>query len=194
VLYNNAGTTAGDSALTWNNTSNILSVQNITLPSSGTGVERQIKWTFTGRDVYFFGRDSDDVVGLFDSGTSSSRFYTNTSGDLVASGNVTAYSDVRLKTDLKVIPDALEKVLQLSGYTYTRTDTGERQTGLVAQEVEKILPEAIIQGEKLSLAYGNLAGLFVEAIKELTSKVKSFEAEIKDLNAKIELLENKNNK
>jgi hypothetical protein len=102
-------------------------------------------------------------------------------GDFVASGNVTAYSDINLKTDLEVIPNALSKVLQLTGYTYTRTDTNERQTGLIAQDVEKVLPEAVIQGDHLSLAYGNLAGLLVESIKELTAEVKILEAEIKEL-------------
>ena len=60
---------------------------------------------------------------------------------------------------------------QLTGYTYTRTDSGERQTGLIAQDVQKVLPEAVVDGEHLSLAYGNLVGLLVEAIKELRAEV-----------------------
>ena len=100
----------------------------------------------------------------------------DSSGNTTFPGNVTAYSDINLKTDLEVIPDALEKVSQLSGYTYTRKDTGSRDTGLVAQEVQKVLPEAVIEGEHLSLAYGNIVGLLVEAIKELKAEIESLKA------------------
>ena len=67
-------------------------------------------------------------------------------GDIYAAGNVTAYSDSRIKTDLTEITDALSKVQQLTGYTYTRTDTGRLETGLVAQYVLYVLPEAVGQG------------------------------------------------
>lgn len=97
-------------------------------------------------------------------------------GDIYAAGNVTAYSDSRIKTDLTEITDALSKVQQLTGYTYTRTDTGRRETGLVAQDVLDVLPEAVGQGEILSLAYGNLVGLLVQAIKELAAEVQALKA------------------
>jgi hypothetical protein len=99
------------------------------------------------------------------------------SGNFTASGNVTAYSDIRLKTDLTKISDALRKISQLTGYTYTRRDTGERQTGVVAQEVQAVLPEAVIeQGDgTLAVAYGNMVGLLIEAVKELTARVEKLE-------------------
>jgi hypothetical protein len=65
----------------------------ITLNSTGT--ERQILWTFTGRNVYFFGRDSDDLVGLFDSVGSFSRFYTTTSGEMYVYSDLFAGSSSR---------------------------------------------------------------------------------------------------
>lgn len=99
------------------------------------------------------------------------------SGNLTANGNVTAYSDMRLKKDLQPILNALGKVNFLTGYTYTRVDTGQRQTGLVAQEVQAVLPEAVVDdGKVLSVAYGNLMGLMVQAIKELTARVQVLEA------------------
>jgi len=106
------------------------------------------------------------------------------------SGNVTAYSDIRVKTNLEIIPDALEKVKQLNGYTFDRTDVkydedGEplvpiRQTGVVAQEVLKVLPEAVTGDEEnhYSVAYGNMVGLLIEAVKELDAKVKDLEAKL----------------
>jgi hypothetical protein len=71
------------------------------------------------------------------------------------SGNVTAYSDIRVKTNIETIPDALEKVKKLGGYTFDRTDVKQdengndlvprRQTGVIAQEVLKVLPEAALR-------------------------------------------------
>jgi len=92
-------------------------------------------------------------------------------GDITATGNVTAYSDARLKTGLTRIEGALDKVEKLAGYTYTRTDSGERQTGLLAQDVQAVLPEAVVEGEYLAVAYGNMMGLVVEAIKELRAEL-----------------------
>jgi hypothetical protein len=101
----------------------------------------------------------------------SSGEATSVGGSLTAAGNITAYSDRSLKTELTQITDALAKVKALTGYTYTRIDSGERQTGLIAQDVQKVLPEAVTDGEHLSLAYGNLMGLICEAVKELDAKV-----------------------
>jgi hypothetical protein len=83
-------------------------------------------------------------------------------------------TDSRLKTDLEVIPDALAKVATLTGYTYTRIDTGARQAGLIAQDVQKVLPEVVseLQDGTLTLAYGNVIGLLVEAIKELKAEIE----------------------
>jgi len=113
-------------------------------------------------------------INVTTSGTLSATF---NGSDFTSVGNVTAYSDIRLKTDLVRISDALAKVSQLGGYTYTRVDTGERQTGVVAQEVQAVLPEAVIDnGETLAVAYGNMVGLLIEAVKELTARVESLEA------------------
>lgn len=97
-------------------------------------------------------------------------------GDITATGNITAYSDIRLKTDLESISNAVERVKNLTGYTFTRKDTGERQTGLVAQDVLAMLPEAVLEKDGfLSVNYGSLVGLLVNAIKELDARVKELE-------------------
>ena len=97
------------------------------------------------------------------------------SGNTTSTGNVTAYSDIRLKKDIELIPDALDKVCTLRGVTYERIDSGERQTGVIAQEVQAVLPEAVMtmtdEQQTLSVAYGNLVGLLIEAIKELKTEV-----------------------
>ena len=123
------------------------------------------------------GLDTDNVFrigGWNDGGTH--RMHLDPAGNFTARGNVTAYSDIRLKTDIQVIPDALDKVCALRGVTYERIDTGERQTGVIAQEVQAVLPEAVMDvGEHLSVAYGNMVGLLIEAVKELAAKVKELE-------------------
>jgi hypothetical protein len=96
-------------------------------------------------------------------------------GDIIATSDITAYSDRRLKEDIVSIPDALDKVSRINGVTFRRIDTGDTQTGLIAQELRAILPEAVSEDEDgyLSVAYGNVVGLLVEAIKELREEVDS---------------------
>jgi len=120
---------------------------------------------------------------------------------LWTSGNVTAYSDARVKANLEVIPNAIDKVKQLNGYTYDRTDrepatleeeevtynhnpTG-RHVGVIAQEVLKVLPEAVTGGpssmagtedEHYSVAYGNLVALLIEGMKEQQTQIDELKA------------------
>jgi hypothetical protein len=90
----------------------------------------------------------------------------NLAGDFTATGNITAYSDERLKSNIEVIHNALEKVLSIRGVTYDMNN--KRGTGVIAQELEKVLPEAVKDDEfgMKSVAYGNIIGLLVESIKE----------------------------
>jgi hypothetical protein len=104
-------------------------------------------------------------------------------GSITAQGDVVAYSDRRLKTDVQTIQDPLWKVQNLEGVTYKRLDSGEISTGLIAQDVQAVLPEAVVEDLDgiLAVKYGNLAGLFVEAIKALNKEVAELRAEIKAL-------------
>ena len=104
------------------------------------------------------------------------------SDTIYAGDDITAFSDRRLKTEFKVIEDALQKIDKVSGYTYEKIDEpGKRKTGVIAQEILEILPEAIHGSENTmySVAYGNMAGLFIEAIKELKNRIEVLEAKIK---------------
>lgn len=114
----------------------------------------------------------------FQVGGNASVTGTITTGGTITSGSdVTASSDRKLKKNLAKIEDALDKVEQLTGYTYDRVDMDLRQTGLIAQDVQKVLPEAVGENELgLTLAYGQLAGLFVEAIKELRQEIETLKA------------------
>ena len=98
-------------------------------------------------------------------------------GNILASGNISAYSDRRLKTDISTIVNALQKVKQLRGVQYKRTDTNENGIGVIAQEVKDIVPEVVLGSEETqySVNYGNLVGLLIEAVKELSEKVARLE-------------------
>jgi hypothetical protein len=98
-------------------------------------------------------------------------------GNFTATQNITAYSDERLKTNIETIPNALEKVNSLRGVTFDKD--GVRGLGVIAQEVEKILPEVVIEGEEYkSVAYGNIVGVLIEAIKELTNEVEELKRKL----------------
>jgi len=102
--------------------------------------------------------------------------WTYSSGDFVAAGNVTGYSDARLKTNVKTIDNGLNLVKQLRGVFYDRIDTGASGVGVIAQELQEVLPQLVTDNEgTLSVAYGNLVGVLIEAIKTLSDKVDELE-------------------
>ena len=123
----------------------------------------------------------------------STRMSLDSSGNLVASGNITAYgspSDIKLKENIEVIDNAVDKVKQLKGITYDLKSDGNRLTGLIAQDLEKVLPEAVytakdLEGEEhLAIRYGNTVGLLVEAIKEQQEQIETLTAKVKELEGK----------
>jgi hypothetical protein len=95
-------------------------------------------------------------------------------GNTITHGDAVTDSDRRLKTDLNRIENALDKVGKLTGYTFIRINDQQRSTGLVAQEVLEVLPEAVnkVSPVHYGVCYGNMVGLVVEAIKELHDEVK----------------------
>jgi hypothetical protein len=90
-------------------------------------------------------------------------------GALTASGDVTAFSDERLKSDIETIDNALDKVMSMRGVSYTKQ--AEKGIGVIAQEIEKVLPEVVTDGEYKSVAYGNIVGVLIEAIKEQQKQI-----------------------
>ena len=138
--------------------------QNGILYGGGSGGSGQWNTVNTNEIYYNLGN-----VGI---GLTNPNYTLHVDGNIYATGNVTAYSDKRAKTNLRIIGDALDKVSNLNGYTYEKD--GAKYTGLVAQEVLEVLPEAVVGNEEdgYGLAYGNMVGILVEAIKELSNEVK----------------------
>ena len=128
----------------------------------------------------------DASVGIrwYTSGSEEMRLEND--GDLHVDGNITAYSttvsDINLKEDIKPITGALSMISQISGYTFTYKKDGKKSAGVIAQEVEKILPSAVTdidsvfhgkEGEKHKVVqYDQLHGLMIEAIKELKAEIE----------------------
>jgi len=138
-------------------------------------------WTTESNKIYY-------TAGNVGIGTNSPDAKLHVTGnayvseEIYAGGDITAFSDRRLKTGFKVIEDALQKIDKVSGYTYEKiNEPGKRKTGVIAQEILEILPEAIHGSENTiySVAYGNMAGLFIEAIKELKNRIEVLEGKIK---------------
>ena len=103
---------------------------------------------------------------------------TGTAGSITAAGDITAFSDRRVKDNIFTLCNALSTVQALRGVSFTRTDTPYstlRNIGVIAQEVEKVLPEVVRTSQdpqaSKSVAYGNITAVLIEAVKELSAKV-----------------------
>ena len=97
-------------------------------------------------------------------------------GSITASGNVTAYSDRSLKRDVQTIEHALDLVRNLRGVTFEMINTGQQGIGVIAQEVQEYVPQVVQDNNGiLSVAYGNLVGVLIEAVKELSTRVEMLE-------------------
>jgi len=103
-------------------------------------------------------------------------------GNVVATGDVTAYSDARVKKNVNTIENALEKTMKLRGVSYFRTDTDidKKKIGVIAQEIRDVLPEVVLEDEKgsLSVSYGNMVGLLIEAVKEQQKQIDELKKQV----------------
>jgi hypothetical protein len=114
---------------------------------------------------------------VFTGGSGSVSF--GTGGTISATGDITAFSDRRLKENIEPIDNALEKLQSINGVTFNTIGQEKRQAGLIAQDLQKVLPEAVHENEDgmLSVAYGNTVSLLVQAIKELQAEVAELRQE-----------------
>ena len=105
------------------------------------------------------------------------------SGSIRATGSITANSDVRLKKNIERIENALQKVSEISGYTYNTIYDEDRHAGVIAQEIDKVLPEIVNKGNDglMGVEYGNISALLIEAIKEQKVLIESLQAKVEAL-------------
>tara|TARA_B100001057_G_scaffold19227_1_gene17737 strand:- start:1251 stop:2255 length:1005 start_codon:yes stop_codon:yes gene_type:complete len=136
--------------------------------------------TFSGANVTFAGSvagttldfsGAADIDGALEVGAITSVGNMAVTGTITASDDITAFSSEVLKDDIRTIDNALNKVADMRGVYFTKN--GEAGTGVIAEEVEAVLPEVVKDGEYKSVAYGNIVGVLIEAVKELKEEVKS---------------------
>ena len=111
-----------------------------------------------------------NAIGVNEANTTQG---TITATGTITGSDVTADSDIRLKSDVHTIENALDKVSNMRGVTYIKDFVPG--SGVIAQELEEIAPELVKENKYKSVAYGNLVGYLIEAIKELKDKVEELE-------------------
>jgi hypothetical protein len=126
-------------------------------------------------------------------GSSALTYALEVTGSIRATADIIAYSDSRVKTDLRLIENALDKVSNINGYTFVRTDQEDKETrhaGVVAQEVLEVLPEVVYKDkeDRYSVAYGNLTALLIEALKEESRKREALEERLARVETNLKFL------
>jgi len=176
----------GDGSFSW---TNLAAGTGLDLTAHTFSLETDLRDGITK-----IGLDSNDYVafnttntGFFLDGSERARIVNN--GDLHADGDVIAYSttisDERLKTGINTVSSALDKVKQIRGVEFTRKNNGQRSAGVIAQEVEKVLPQAVkekslplqtgTEDKYKTVEYDALHALLIEAVKELSDKIDKLE-------------------
>ena len=139
---------------------------------------------------YSYGNNCVGITGS----TTSSAYELYVSGDVYATGTITAASDVRLKKNIETIESPLDKVLKLRGVTFEWDLTKAKnrkegiKMGLIAQEVEQIVPEVVTHAkdvDEYSVEYGNLTALLIEAVKEQNEIINTMRRELDELKKKL---------
>ena len=146
---------------------NKVTCQNFVLESAGTG-SMIVRKEATFTENVTIGSDSNNVT-LRHHGP----FLVDESGFT---------SDERLKENIETIPDALDMVLELRGVQFDWKSSGRSDIGLIAQEVEEVLPECVTEVDDVKgVKYGNIVGLLIESIKELKGEITDLQEEIRQL-------------
>jgi hypothetical protein len=139
--------------------------------------------TNAGRIIY---EHATDIMTFYTGGTGSSHLeltLKETTGaifrtTITAGGDITAYSDKKLKKNIKTLDGS--KVYKMRGVSFTRKENGVKGSGVIAQEMQEIAPELVKETDgTLGVAYGNISGYLIEAIKELKQEIEELKKQIK---------------
>lgn len=118
-------------------------------------------------------------IGYGETATTPPTTYAlDVNGTIRATGDVIAYSDARVKENVNTIGNALEKVISMRGVEYNKIGETEQKIGVIAQEIEKVLPQVVQEDSNgmKSVAYGNIVGVLIEAIKEQQKQIDELKA------------------
>jgi hypothetical protein len=187
--FNRTGYSGGSTALQLNENGTVVTTGALTtgdLLYVGSGGGGGGVWTWGGSDSYLYGPSGKTlwigVNGLTDRGL---KFVTaghaTFSHNLTVNGSFTESSSIRYKDNIETIKYGLDKVLQLRGVSYTKKDTKLKEVGLIAEEINEVLPDVVIkneEGEPDSVSYGRITAILIEAIKELKSEIEELKSNL----------------
>ena len=169
--------------LTISNTLNVrgaLDLADNDILRFGTGDD--VEMFFSGSDMFMDINNGEDFKIRDGNSGNATRFtFDADNGNFTATGNITAFSDERLKDDIETLDGS--KVLDMRGVSYTKD--GKAGSGVIAQELEKVAPELVMTNEKedgmKSVAYGNLVGYLIEAVKGQQKQIDELKAKLDDI-------------
>jgi hypothetical protein len=148
ITYNSGSTYNGS-------TSRTISVAGTTLNTANTLVARDASGDFSAGDI-----SCANLTATFE----------------VTAADINSTSDVNLKTNIETVENALNTVSQLRGVSFDWKETGKGSYGVIAQELEEVLPELVKTGENKSVNYNGIVGVLIEAIKELKKEVEELKS------------------
>jgi len=164
-------------------------------PSTAATSGRTVIVRNDGSDFYFLLSDANtspstatwNTLRPFIINTTTGVFTSNNSqtfsGTTTVQGTLVINSDSRLKENLVPITGAVEKIKAITGYNYNRIGSEKLEMGVIAQEVQVIAPELIIENEEgtLAVAYANMVALLIEAVKEQSAEIAALKEQVKEL-------------
>jgi hypothetical protein len=169
------------------NTPSVCSTNGNLHMDAASGLDMYLNY-YDGNNIYF-GSGGNSIIGTVTS-----------AGNLTMTGNITASSDIRLKTNIKTIQNALGMVSRMRGVYFDWIENGNQSIGLIAQEVQEVIPELVLEsvvknppsfpGEEtpektiLSVDYGKIVSVLIEAIKEQQKQIEEQNKRIAFLEAK----------
>jgi hypothetical protein len=168
-----SGNIATNNAIMFNNSTNGAFGHR----SNNNGTDCALIQSSTGKTTINCKAGSGNIEFKHGDGIVKQEF--DSSGNVIIQGNLFSYSDARIKTNVETIPNALEKVISLRGVTYNMIkdveidpENAQKHIGVIAQEIEAVIPEAVKEENGIkTVAYGNIVGLLIEAIKDLNDQI-----------------------
>ena len=156
--------------------------KDISFTSGTWSGEKASKIQYHDNSLYL--QYTDNLIARNSFGTN--RMVLNSAGDVTFSGDVNSSSDIKLKTNIKTLTNSLEKVLSMRGVEFDRIDLegNPHQIGVIAQEIEEVIPELVYEdaGGTKSVAYGKIAAVLIEAIKDQQDEINELKNNIEKLN------------
>ena len=133
------------------------------------------------RDMIFKGNDGGSTITALTLDMSEAGAATFNAG-ITVGGDVNSTSDINLKENVQTVENAYDKVSNLRGVNFNWKDSGKYSMGVIAQEVEEIIPEVVLTNEEgtKSVNYQAMVGVLIEAVKTLQAKVEDLENGSKD--------------